>query len=243
MRHERGAAPGVGLTPRAGLSGVHATAADPLRLRPRPPPARTPGTHTLDTHRQRARPVPRVLALSSAVGLRATGNPSPSVSAAADTRTTSPGHDHVLTPFSRAHFFITRARYSTCGLRVDLSIARTSRSTSLRSRRAMICWKTPTHAPRLPSQYSGLGSRRSSCQAREGRSLREWRRERCNSALARGEAGRGLRGRGARVGAATRDTARCVGEGWPFASVGVGGRWKGPRRGISSPCRTPWRSR
>ena len=42
-----------------------------------------------------------------------------------------------LMPFSLAHFFMTRARYSTCGLRVDLSMASTSRSTSLRSLRAI----------------------------------------------------------------------------------------------------------
>ena len=35
-------------------------------------------------------------------------------------------------------------------------------STDLSSRPAMIIWNTPTAAPRLPSQYSGLGSSRSS---------------------------------------------------------------------------------
>lgn len=46
---------------------------------------------------------------------------------------------------------------STCGLRVDLRMETISRSVSLRSFSAMICWNAPTHAPRLPSQYSVAG--------------------------------------------------------------------------------------
>ena len=34
----------------------------------------------------------------------------------------------------------------------------TDYATYLGSCPAMICWNIPTHAPRLPSQYSGLGS-------------------------------------------------------------------------------------
>ena len=65
-------------------------------------------------------------------------------------------------PFSLHHFFITEVRYSTCGLVVLLSKLRISANASGRSSSAITCWNTPTQAPRLPSQYSGSGSRRSS---------------------------------------------------------------------------------
>ena len=55
-----------------------------------------------------------------------------------------PPRPQTLTECSRAHFFITRLRYSTWGLRDDLSIPMTSRRVSLRSFWAMTIWEAPT---------------------------------------------------------------------------------------------------
>merc|ERR1719231_2099049 len=68
----------------------------------------------------------------------------------------------IFTLFSLHQLLMMRTMYSTWGLLVFRTMARTSRRSSFCALPATTCWKTPTHAPRLPSQYSGSGSKRSS---------------------------------------------------------------------------------
>ena len=52
---------------------------------------------------------------------------------------------------------MVRTMYSTCGLEVLRSMRTTSVSADFCSLPAITICSTPTHAPRLPSQYSGSG--------------------------------------------------------------------------------------
>ena len=67
----------------------------------------------------------------------------------------------IFTPCSLHHFMMIRTMYSTWGLDVFRTMVSTSCKSSRDALPAIISWNTPTHAPRLPSQYSGSGSRRS----------------------------------------------------------------------------------